>query len=61
MYAYVFYTYMYIYIHFRFIYLYRYVSLYTMYNRLSAQPDRLHVYLICHFIASVQHIDARNI
>lgn len=50
-----------IYMHFTFIYLYRYISLYTMYNRLSAQPDRLHVYLLCHFIPSVQHIDARNI
>ena len=50
-----------IYMHFTFIYLYRYISLYIMYNRLSAQPDRLHVYLLCHFIPSVQHIDARNI
>lgn len=55
MYAYVFYTYMYICVFY--IYIFIYISLYVIYNRISAQSDRFHVYLICHFIPSAQHLD----
>lgn len=34
-----------------------YISLYIIYNGISAQPGRFHVYLICHFIPKAQHIN----